>query len=315
MFDNEPDLNLVRLFVAMVESRNLSEAAQRCGMTRSNMSHRLKRLELALGAQLLRRTTRHVELTQAGRLLYQHGVRLLDEMRAARSSIDSLGGTVRGDVRIRLPTGLGHLYLAPVLLEFTRRHPDIALRVHINDNIGDLVSAEVDLALKITSAPPEDHVARRLCAIQWCLCATPGFLLDGRPVRTLAQLGRCSMIAPQSLGRRFDLRLKPAHGDPLILRVAPRLQSGDYPFLRDAVLAGLGVALLPRYAVWTQLRDGLLTEILPEFEPEGVGNAVYLLTAPNRFPSMATQALAGFVREQIERHQGDWRRPARPVAP
>ncbi|MBV7484555.1 LysR family transcriptional regulator [Bordetella sp. BOR01] len=310
MFDNIPDLNLVRLFVAMVESRNLSAAAQRCGMTRSNMSHRLKRLELALGAQLLRRTTRHVELTQAGRLLYQHGVRLLDEMRAAQSSIDSLGGTVRGDVRIRLPTGLGHLYLAPVLLEFTRRYPDIALCVHINDNIGDLVSAEVDLALKITSAPPEDHVARRLCSIQWSLCAAPAFLLDGRPVLTLDQLGRCSLIAPQSLGRRFDLRLKHAHGDPLILRVAPRLQSGDYPFLREAVLAGLGVALLPRYAVWNQLRDGQLREVLPEFEPEGVGNGIYLLTAPNRFPSMATRALAGFVQEHIEQHHRDWLRPA-----
>jgi len=310
MFDNAPDLNLVRLFVAMVESRNLSVAAERCGMTRSNMSHRLKRLELALGAQLLRRTTRHVELTQAGRLLYQHGVRVLDEIRAAQSSIDSLGGTVRGDVRIRLPTGLGHLYLAPALLDFTRRYPDISLRVHINDNIGDLVSAEVDLALKITSAPPEDHVARLVCAIQWCLCAAPAFLLDGQPVQTLDQLRRCSMIAPQSLGRRFDLRLNAAHGDPLVLRVAPRLQSGDYPFLREAVLAGLGVALLPRYAVWNQLRDGQLREVLPEFEPEGVGNAIYLLTAPNRFPSVATRTLAGFVQEHIERHRRDWLRPA-----
>lgn len=310
MFDNIPDLNLVRLFVAMVESPNLSVAAQRCGMTRSNMSHRLKRLELVVGAQLLRRTTRHVELTQAGRLLYQHGVRLLDEMRAAQASIDSLGGTVRGDVRVRLPTGLGHLYLAPVLLEFARSYPDISLRVHINDNIGDLVSAEVDLALKITSAPPEDHVARRLCAIQWVLCAAPSFRHQGRPVRTLEELGRCSLIAPQSMGRRFDLRLMHAHGDPLVLRVAPRLQSGDYPFLREAVLAGLGVVLLPRYAVWKELRDGLLQEVLPEFEPEGVGNAIYLLTAPNRFPSMAARTLAAFVQTHIERHHRDWLRPA-----
>jgi len=309
MFDNIPDLNLVRLFVAMVESPNLSVAAQRCGMTRSNMSHRLKRLELVMGAQLLRRTTRHVELTQAGRLLYQHGVRLLDEMRAAQASIDSLGGTVRGDVRVRLPTGLGHLYLAPVLLEFARSYPDISLRVHINDNIGDLVSAEVDLALKITSAPPEDHVARRLCAIQWVLCAAPSFRHQGRPVRTLEELGRCSLIAPQSMGRRFDLRLMHAHGDPLVLRVAPRLQSGDYPFLREAVLAGLGVVLLPRYAVWKELRDGLLQEVLPEFEPEGVGNAIYLLTAPNRFPSMAARTLAAFVQTHIERHHRDWLRP------
>jgi len=308
MIDNMPDLNLVRLFVAMVESRNLSAAAQRCGMTRSNMSHRLKRLELDLGAQLFRRTTRHVELTQAGQLLYQHGIRLLDEMRSAQAAIDSLDGAVRGDVRIRLPTGLGHLYLAPVLLDFARAYPDIALRVHINDGIGDLISAEVDLALKITSQPPEDHVARRLCGIQWCLCASPAFLADNGQVEGIEQLGRCGLIAPQSLGRRFDLRLKQAQGDPLILRVAPRLQSGDYPFLRDAVLAGLGVALLPRYAVWSQLRDQKLLEVLPAFEPEGVGDAIYLLTAPNRFPSMATRVLADFIREHIERHAGDWGR-------
>lgn len=308
MIDNMPDLNLVRLFVAMVESRNLSAAAQRCGMTRSNMSHRLKRLELDLGAQLFRRTTRHVELTEAGQLLYRHGLRLLDEMRAAQAGIDSLDGTVRGDVRIRLPTGLGHLYLAPVLLDFARAHPDIALRVHINDGIGDLISAEVDIALKITSSPPEDHVARRLCGIQWCLCASPGFLARHGPVQRIEQLGRCDLIAPQSLGRRFDLRLRLGQGDPLILRVAPRLQSGDYPFLREAVLAGLGVALLPRYAVWELLRDETLVPVLPAFEPEGVGDAIYLLTAPNRFPSMATRVLADFLRTHIERHVEDWGR-------
>lgn len=310
MIDNMPDLNLVRLFVAMVESRNLSAAALRCGMTRSNMSHRLKRLELDLGAQLFRRTTRHVELTPAGQLLYRHGLRVLDEMRAVQAAIDSLDGTVRGDVRVRLPTGLGHLYLAPVLLDFARTYPDIALRVHINDGIGDLISAEVDLALKITSSPPEDHVARRICGIQWCLCASPEFLKKNGPIQNMEQLGRCDLIAPQSLGRRFDLRLKQAQGDPLILRIAPRLQSGDYPFLRDAVLAGLGVALLPRYAVWSQLRGGSLIEVLPAFEPEGVGDAIYLLTAPNRFPSMATRVLADFIREHVERHSADWDRNA-----
>jgi DNA-binding transcriptional LysR family regulator len=127
-------------------------------------------------------------------------------------------------------------------------------------------------------------------------------------VTTLEQLGLCSLIAPQSLGRRFDLRCKREDGDPLLLRVAPRVQSGDYPFLRDAVMAGLGVALLPRYAVWSQLRDGELVEVLPELEPEGVGNAIYLLTAPNRFPSMATRTLVEHLREHIEQHRGDWQR-------
>jgi len=305
MIDNSLDLNLVRLFVTLVESKTLTAAAERCGMTRSNVSRRLKLLEQQLGAQLMRRTTRHVELTEAGRLLYAHGVRMLDELQAAGASIDSLGQTVRGDVRIRLPTGLGHLYLAQVLLEFAQQHPAISLRVLFNDYIGDLIPAEVDVALKITSAPPEDHVARRLCAVRWCLCATPAFLARREAVASPAELAGCELIAPASFGRRFDLKLMSAD-TPLILRVAPRIQSGDYPFLREAVLAGLGVALLPRYAVWQHIGRGELVEVLPACEPEGVGDSIYMLTAPNRFPTLATRTLMDFIRERLAGREEEW---------
>ncbi|WP_420991850.1 LysR family transcriptional regulator [Cupriavidus sp. 30B13] len=299
------DLNLIRLFVTLVESKTLTAAAERGGMTRSNVSRRLKALEQHMGAQLMRRTTRHVELTEAGRLLYAHGVRMLDELQAAGTSIDSLGQTVRGDVRIRLPTGLGHLYMAQVLLEFARQYPAISLRVLINDYIGDLVSAEVDVALKITSQPPEDHVARRICAVGWCLCASPAFLARHGPVTSAAALASRDLIAPASLGRRFELKLKTAD-TPLMLRVAPRIQSGDYPFLVEAVMGGLGVALLPRYAVWRQIARGELAEVLPGYEPEGVGDSVYMLTAPNRFPTLATRTLMDFMRARLESEAGSW---------
>lgn len=307
--DNRLDLNLIQLFVAIVQSRTLSEAARRAGMTRSNASRQLKALELAMGAQLLRRTTRHMEVTEAGQLLYTHGIRMLEEAQAARASIDSLGKTVRGDVRIRLPTGLGHLYLAPVLLEFARSYPDVTLRVLINDFIGDLISAEVDVALKITSAPPEDHVARKICDIAWCLCAAPDFIARHGPIATLEGLAQCTLIAPASMGRRFDLKLN-MNGTRMLLRAAPRLQSGDYPYLLEAVLAQLGIALLPRYAVWKQLQSGALQEVLPQYEPEGVGDSLYLMTAANRFPTMATRTLMNFITEQIRLHESNWRRPA-----
>ncbi len=310
MINNALDLNLLRVFVTVVDARTLSEAARRLGMSRSNVSRRLKALEVHLGAQLMRRTTRHVEPTQAGQLLYAHGTRMLEELETARASIDSLGASVRGDVRIRVPTGLGHLYLAPVLLDFARAHPDINLRVLINDYIGDLIPAEVDLALKITSAPPEDHVARRLCDVAWCLCATPHWLAEHGEPRLPGELSARDLIAPASLGKRFDLVLDVGR-HPVALPVAPRIQSGDYPFLVDAALAGLGIALLPRYAVWRQLRDGQLCEVLPAHEPAGVGDGLYLLTAPERYPTLATRVLKDFLREHIRRHEADWARPAR----
>ncbi|KAA0889434.1 LysR family transcriptional regulator [Pusillimonas sp. ANT_WB101] len=307
MMDNKLDLNLLKLFVAVVQCHNLSEAARRTGMTRSNASRQLKALEQAVGAQLLRRTTRHTEVTEAGQLLYAHGLRMLEEMEMARASIDSLGKSVRGDVRIRLPTGLGHLYLTKVLLQFAKEYPDVSLRVLINDFIGDVVHAEVDLALKITSTPPDDHVARRICNIAWSLCASPAFVAKAGDIESLEQLIKCPMIAPASLGKRFDLKLE-KDGMQLVMRAAPRLQSGDYPYLLEAALAGLGVALLPRYAIWRNLQAGTLKEIMPQYEPEGVGNGLYLLTAPNRYTTLATRTLMDYITKQICTHEPSWRR-------
>ncbi|MBY4947975.1 LysR family transcriptional regulator [Cupriavidus respiraculi] len=310
MIDNSLDLNMVRLFVTMVEAKTLTAAAARSGMTRSNVSRRLKLLEQHMGAQLLRRTTRHVELTEAGSLLYTHGLRMLDELQAASASIDSLGQSVRGDVRIRLPTGLGHLYLTPVLLQFARTYPDISLRVVINDYIGDLISAEVDVALKITSMPPEDHVARKICDVGWCLCAAPSFLEENGPIHQAADLLECDLISPASLGRRFDLKITVA-GTPVTLRVAPRIQSGDYPFLFESMMGGLGVALLPRYAVWRQIESGQIVEVLDQCDPEGVGDSIYMLTAPNRFPTLATRTLMDYVRSHLEDQSCAWQRAGR----
>lgn len=303
--DNGVNLNLIRLFIVVVETSTISEAARRLGMTRSNASKQLKNLELEVGAQLLRRTTRHTEVTEAGKLLYQHGLRMLEEVAIARSSIDSLGQSVKGEVRIRLPTGLGHLYLTDFLLQFARLYPDVSLRVLINDYIGDLVSAEVDLALKITSSPPEDHVARRICHINWCLCASPEFLVKYDNSISISDLQNQYLITPISMGRRFDLKLRQEE-DTMLIPVAPRLQSGDYPYLLEAALAGLGIALLPRYAVWKSLEKGELQEVIPEWTPQGVGDSLYLLTASNRFPSLATRTLIKYIFKQIQKQQMNW---------
>ncbi len=309
MIDNNLDLNLVRLYVTMVESPSLTAAAASSGMTRSNTSKRLKILEKAVGAQLMRRTTRHAELTEAGHLLYAHALRMLEELSSATTSIDSLGKTVRGDVRVRLPTGLAHLYLTPVLLDFARKHPEISLRVLINDSIGDLISAEVDVALKVTSQPPEDHVARRICGVGWCLCAATPFLKAHAPIINTTDLERCDLITPQSLGRRFNLKLTIA-GDTQTVRVSPRIQSGDYPFLFESMMAGLGVALLPRYAVWRQIQAGTVREVLENCDAEGVGDSIYMITTSTRFPTVATRTLMDFISEHLESQAPNWKKQA-----
>jgi DNA-binding transcriptional LysR family regulator len=303
--DNNLDWDKLRLFVDIVDSKSMAEAATRNRMTRANISRQLKLIEASLSTELMRRTTRQRELTQAGTILYQHTRRMMQEADSARTAIESLGRSIRGDVRIRLPTGLGHLYLTPLLLEFIKSHPDISLRVAINDHIGDLIAAEIDVALKITSNPPHEHLISKVCSVHWCLCASPDYFKTIRQIKTPIGLREQAWVCPASLGRTFDLKLTKADAVEIV-RVSPRLQSGDYPFLVESVETGMGVALLPRYAVWKQLKKNSLIEVLPDYKPEGVGDTLCVLASNGRYPSHAAQVLVEFITHHLLQQRHQW---------
>ena len=230
---------------------------------------------------------------------------MAQETFAAITAIEELGRSVRGDVRIRRPTGLGHLYLTPLLLDFVRQHPAITLRVNINDHLGDLISAEVDVALKIATDMNPTDVVTRVGPVHWCLCASPGYLRDGNALLRPDDLIEHDLITPAAVGRRFGMELNRA-GQSLSILVTPRLQSGDYPFLVQAVLAGMGIAMLPRYAVWRSLRDGELVEVLPEYRARGAGDSLYVMASGGRYPSLAAQTLIEFMVRHLHERMHDW---------
>ena len=300
------DLNLCRVFIDIAEAQSLSGAARRSGMTRSNVSRRLKSLETEMGAQLLRRTTRNMELTQAGQLLYRRCLAMMEELQCARNAIHQLGSTVSGDVGVRVPTGFGHFYLKPLILSFCREHPDIRLRLLINDQLGDLVSSKVDLAVQITSSPLDDLVATKLCEVRWHFVATPACLqaLD-RPLWEPASLMDARLILPLAMGKKiaFHARDGAVSGS---LDVSPSIQSGDYQLLYDAALADLGVALLPNYVTANAIASGALTPVLSHVVFPGLGHAMYLVRMPDRQPTMAARAFLQFLREAIVTAAQNW---------
>ncbi|CAB5682482.1 D-malate degradation protein R [Delftia tsuruhatensis] len=293
------DLNLCRVFIDIAEAGSLTGAAQRSGMTRSNVSRRLKALESEMGTQLLRRNTRSVELTQAGRLLYQSCLAMMRELQSARNAIHQLRSTVSGEVGVRVPTGFGHFYLKPLILSFCREHPDIRLRLLINDQLGDLVASKVDLAVQITSSPLDDLVATKLCEVRWHFVATPACLqaLAG-PLREAADLAHARLILPLAMGSRlaFHTQGGAAAGS---MEVSPSLQSGDYRLLYEAVTAGQGLALLPHYVTAGAIADGRLVPVLEHVDFPGLGNAMYLVRMPDRQPTMAARTFQQFLREAI----------------
>lgn len=301
------DLNLIGLFVEIVDSRSLSGAARKLGMTRANISKRLKQLEAETGTQLLRRSTRSFELTQAGNTLYDSGQRMLEELSSARAAIDSLGQTLSGRVRISVPTGFGRMFIGAKLLEFGRLHPHLSLAVTFNNRIEDLIAAEVDVAVRITSTPPLDYVARNICSIDWNLYASADYLKRHGAIEQPSDLAGHKIVASPYPGRRVVMEMtnKQDPSDSHSIPVQPALQSSDYPFLADAVCQGMGIGLLPVYVSLSPAHRGLV-QVLPQYRIAGQQNTLFIVTLPNRFPSPATQALIDYLRAAILELAGSW---------
>jgi len=297
------DFNLVRALVEIVDAGTLAEAARRRNVTRSQVSKALKTLERQMDATLMRRTTRRLELTASGQALYEHGVRMIAEMDAARSAIDSMGHSVRGHVRLSIPIGLGQIYLGDKLLAFQHLHPDITLRVLFSNRVIDLIGAEVDVAVRITSDPPPDQVARQLCAIRWGLYAAPSYLASLPPLVGPDDLAGRRILCPPSPEPHFRLVLEQG-SDKRELRLRPYLQTEHLPFIRSAMLAGNGIALLPEYALpeyplAEDVRAGNAVRVLPQWQAQGLGRALYILTMQDRRPSHAVSVLTDYLKEVL----------------
>lgn len=294
------DWDLVQMFVEVVDAGSLSEASRRRGVTRSAYSQRLKLLEQQLNTQLLRRTTRKVELTDAGFRLYAHGSRMAQEFDAACSEIAEFETTLSGQVRISVPLGLGEKYLNEVLIRFARQHPNIALRVLFNNRVTDLAESEIDIAVKITSEPPLDVVAREISAIQWHFYCTPAYRVALARCNEPEDLADAAFLSPKE-GRSVTFELVSASRS-VSLRVLPRLASERLPFLLECALAGMGVALLPSYMTREVVAIGALERVLPEYESNFLGAKLFILTTPNRYPSPAAQALIELLKAELPKY-------------
>jgi DNA-binding transcriptional LysR family regulator len=293
------DLNALKLFVEIVDAGSLSAAARRLNTSRSNVSQRLKLFEQAIGAQLLRRSTRRTEPTQLGYTLYEHGANIIRELAGATAAVSTLGKSLHGHLRVSIPTALGQLHIAPLLIEFAQRYPDITLEVVFSNRIVDLMESRIDVALRVTSEPPEQYVARDLGRIDWVLCASPAYVASKGAPREPTDLAQHALVTSTiDTGSRLAIRL--TRKDQVSeIAVLPRIQSQSFVFLKDAVLAGLGLGVLPYYAVHRELGDGSLVRMLAEHGVDVWGDRLFLITAPNLYPTLAARSLVEFLKTRI----------------
>ncbi|MHA6690913.1 LysR family transcriptional regulator [Devosia sp. A449] len=253
-----------RMFVAVIEGRSFSGAAQKLGVSSGQASKLVSRLEEDLGVQLLQRTTRSVSPTEAGRAYFERIKGLLDELDELDATIRSASGAPRGRLLMSVPLTFGTQVLAPLFAEFAAAYPLIELDVSFSDRVVNLVEEGFDLALRIGTLRDSTLVARKLCPIRLVTTAAPAYLKQfGAPNRPEEVSGH-ACILDTNLADGASWRF--AGG--VTVPISGRLRFSNAEACSAAAAIGLGLVQGPSFVAGDRIRTGQLVPVLAAYEAD-----------------------------------------------
>lgn len=288
----------MQMFIRVVETGSISAAAERLEVAKSAVSRRLAELESRLGAQLLHRTTRRLNLTDSGRAFFDHAQRILADLDEAEAAVSQAHTALKGRLRVALPLSFGLLHLAPLIEEFMALHPDVEFDLDFNDRQIDLMQEGFDLAIRIANLPDSSLIARRLAPVGHLLSASPAYLAKhGTPTRP-EDLQHHVCLAYSNLTNPGVWPYRTPDGVAGSVQVPVKLKANNGDFLYQAALAGHGLILHPTFYLRDALRSGALVPVLTDIVwPELNAYAVY---PPTRHLSSRVRALVDFLAKRFE---------------
>lgn len=258
----------IAIFVRVVEAGSFTAAADALGMSQSVVSRRVSALEKHLGVRLLQRTTRRLNLTEAGTSFFRRAQRSLNEITDATQEVTRHQAEPRGTLRITAPVGFTLLHLTPLIGEFVRRYPQVRPELILDDRRVDIVDEGFDLAIRVSELEDSNLVAVRLAPARHVVCGSPQYLARrGVPQSPDALIHHDCMA--YTIGRtpgRWAFR-KPGTRENMLIAVQGPLQSNNTLVSKAAALAGLGLVHLPTFYVGEELRAGTLQPVLTKFVP------------------------------------------------
>ncbi len=287
-FDHLPD---VEAFIATVEQGSLTAGAVVLSTTPSVLSRAISRLEARLGSQLLRRTTRRLSLTDAGKLYFEQARAAFDQIDDAEREIQGREGELVGQVRLSVPTTYGHYRLPGLLQQFMREYPQVRIELNITNRNVDLVAEGFDLAIRLGQLPDSGFVARKLEEAELCLVTSPDYLRCVGAPQDLADLEKhvCIPFQMPSTGRVVPWVFLDGQRELDWIPNAGVVVSDDVLGVVSLAEQGLGICQTYDFIVRERIRRGSLVEVLPHLR--GRTRPFSLIYAPHRRLSAASRAL------------------------
>ncbi len=295
------DLNDMMIFLAVIEAGSFTLAADRLGMPKANVSRKVSRLEKNLNVILLERSTRSQHLTEAGRRYLAHCKRIHTELDLATASVCELFHSYAGDLKIGASVATGQQILRPAISRFMHQYPDLKVQLNIVNRRVDFIEEGFDVVIRIGQLKDSMLMAKKLGTVSRKIFSSPSYLAkQGNPDR-VEKLSEHQLLIMNPLNNSgsfpenndFKLNLLSATSEGITVTCQPRLLVDDFSILKQSIVDGVGIAVLPDYMCRQEVAAGHLVNILPDWGMAKVD--VYALYPKHRAKIPKVKAFIDFV--------------------
>lgn len=267
------------IFAVVVEESSFSGAAKKLSLSKTVVSKKITALEQELNTQLLYRTTRKLNLTESGRLLYKHAKGINQQTQDAFTAVNELSKDISGHITMSVPTISGELLLADLVSSFCKQYPNISIELRLENKLIDLVEEGIDLAIRTAVLEDSSLIAVPLINSNWVLCASPGYLSSATALHNIDDLlsHNCLCYDLQTNGSNEWRFTKDGVQQSIIVKGS--MSSNNAFSLKRAALNDIGIINVPKCSVYDELKSGSLVNVLNNYKPRSLGVfAVYPYT-------------------------------------
>ncbi|MCH8498639.1 MAG: LysR family transcriptional regulator [Marinobacter sp.] len=294
------DLNDLYYFVKVVEHGGFAPAGRALGLPKSKLSRRVAELEHRLDTRLINRSTRVFAVTELGKEYYRHCLAMLVEAESAQAVIDNARAEPKGCVRLSCPPGLIYFLVAPLVVRFMQKYPEVKIELLATSRRVDVIKEGVDVALRVRFPPLEDSglTMKVLSKSPQCLMASPTFFQDHPRPASPDDLTQLPSIDFEQWDGQHIWCLDGPDGASVQVHHQPRLVTDDVFTLREAAMGGLGVVRMPLIVAGRDLIEGRLVSVLPDWRPRG---GIFHAVFPSRRGLLpAVRALLDFLADSLD---------------
>ncbi len=299
------DTSSLSIFVDVVRRGSFVAVARHRNVDPSSISRTVAALEDELGVRLFLRTTRRLSPTEAGRVYFRDIEPIVESLAQAQQAVRDVNSSPSGRIRVTTSVAFGKIHLLPLLPELQRLHPGLSVDLVMSDATFDLLADRIDVAIRIGTQIDGNYVSTKLFPAQFRVCASPGYLdRTGYPPLP-SDVGQrdCLLFDLPGNWERWCFR---RDGEEQHVQAGSRLRCSSGLAVREAALAGMGIALLPNWMIGGDLADGALIDLFPDHAVSVTDKeiAVWILYPGRPDLPVKVRCFIDFVKQRLGRLHG-----------